>query len=136
VCTYQPSRYHVSPASWSRPAFTSASTAAQSTCARYRAAGVNHQAWLLEWEHEGRDLYPLLRERIAADPELERRVRVEIFRRIGGEQALIDAFFADAIPFHLFTSEFLELARSRLNPGGVWLAGFLIDASPNAQHGE
>jgi spermidine synthase len=34
---------------------------------------------------------------------------------------LIDAFFADAIPFHLFTSEFLELARSRLNPGGVIL---------------
>jgi spermidine synthase len=32
---------------------------------------------------------------------------------------LIDAFFADAIPFHMFTAEFLELARSRLNPGGV-----------------
>jgi alpha-galactosidase len=50
---------------------------------RFRAAGVNHQAWLLEWEHEGKDLYPVLRDRIAADPELERRVRVEIFRRIG-----------------------------------------------------
>lgn len=49
----------------------------------YRAAGVNHQAWLTEWSREGRDLYPLLREKIAADPELERRVRVEIFRRIG-----------------------------------------------------
>ncbi|HEU6444673.1 MAG TPA: fused MFS/spermidine synthase [Gaiellaceae bacterium] len=32
---------------------------------------------------------------------------------------LIDAFYADAIPFHLFTSEFMELVRSRLNPGGV-----------------
>jgi spermidine synthase len=32
---------------------------------------------------------------------------------------LIDAFFADAIPFHLFTTEFMELAHSRLNPGGV-----------------
>jgi alpha-galactosidase len=50
---------------------------------RFRAAGVNHQAWLLEWEHEGKDLYPVLRDRIQADPELERRVRVEIFRRIG-----------------------------------------------------
>jgi alpha-galactosidase len=50
---------------------------------RFRAAGVNHQAWLLEWEHEGRDLYPLLRDRIAAEPELERRVRVEMFRRLG-----------------------------------------------------
>jgi spermidine synthase len=34
---------------------------------------------------------------------------------------LIDAFYADAIPFHLFTTEFLELAKSRLNPGGVIL---------------
>jgi spermidine synthase len=32
---------------------------------------------------------------------------------------VIDAFFADAIPFHLVTHEFLELARSRLSPGGV-----------------
>lgn len=32
---------------------------------------------------------------------------------------VIDAFFADAVPFHLVTNEFLELARSRLAPGGV-----------------
>ncbi|MDQ3992900.1 MAG: fused MFS/spermidine synthase, partial [Actinomycetota bacterium] len=32
---------------------------------------------------------------------------------------MIDAFFADSIPFHLYTTEFLELARSRLKPGGV-----------------
>jgi spermidine synthase len=32
---------------------------------------------------------------------------------------VIDAFFADAIPAHLVTHEFLELARSRLAPGGV-----------------
>ncbi|GAB3404557.1 alpha-glucosidase/alpha-galactosidase [Schumannella luteola] len=49
----------------------------------FRAAGVNHQAWLYEWSRDGESLYPALREKIAADPELERRVRVEIFRRIG-----------------------------------------------------
>jgi spermidine synthase len=32
---------------------------------------------------------------------------------------VIDAFFADAIPFHLVTQEFLQLAQSKLNPGGV-----------------
>ena len=32
---------------------------------------------------------------------------------------MIDAYFSDALPFHLTTVEFLELARSRLNPGGV-----------------
>jgi len=31
----------------------------------------------------------------------------------------IDAFYADAIPFHLTTQEFLQLVRSRLSPGGV-----------------
>jgi spermidine synthase len=32
---------------------------------------------------------------------------------------MIDAYFSDALPFHLTTVEFLELVRSRLNPGGV-----------------
>lgn len=49
----------------------------------YRAAGVNHQAWLTEWSRDGEDLYPRLRERIDADPDLQRRVRAEIFRRVG-----------------------------------------------------
>ena len=49
----------------------------------FRAGGVNHQAWLTEWSRDGQDLYPRLREVIAADEELERRVRVEIFRRVG-----------------------------------------------------
>ena len=32
---------------------------------------------------------------------------------------VIDAFFADAVPFHLVTREFVQLAQSRLSPGGV-----------------
>ena len=32
---------------------------------------------------------------------------------------VLDAFYADSIPFHLATREFLELASSRLAPGGV-----------------
>ena len=32
---------------------------------------------------------------------------------------VIDAFYADSIPFHLATSEFLQLVRQRLAPGGV-----------------
>jgi spermidine synthase len=31
----------------------------------------------------------------------------------------IDAFFSDSIPFHLTTTEFLQLAHDRLAPGGV-----------------
>ncbi|WP_167133201.1 alpha-galactosidase [Paramicrobacterium chengjingii] len=50
---------------------------------QYRAAGLNHQSWLLEWTHNGESLYPRLEQRIADDPELQRRVRAEIFRRVG-----------------------------------------------------
>jgi spermidine synthase len=32
---------------------------------------------------------------------------------------LLDAYAADRIPFHLTTQEFIELARSRLKPGGI-----------------
>ena len=32
---------------------------------------------------------------------------------------VIDAFYADSIPFHLATREFLQLVRQRLAPGGV-----------------
>ena len=31
----------------------------------------------------------------------------------------LDAYYADSVPFHLTTREFLELVRDRLNPGGV-----------------
>ncbi|GAB2529619.1 alpha-galactosidase [Paramicrobacterium agarici] len=51
---------------------------------RYRAAGLNHQSWLLEWTTlDGDDLYPRLKQRIDDDPQLQRRVRAEIFRRVG-----------------------------------------------------
>src|SRR3954471_21165292 len=47
------------------------------------SAGVNHQAWILRWEHRGRDLYPALNSAIEADPGLLRRVRVDLYRSLG-----------------------------------------------------
>lgn len=49
----------------------------------FTTAGFNHQAFVLRFEHAGADLYPRLREVIDDDPELQRRVRVEIFRQFG-----------------------------------------------------
>lgn len=46
-------------------------------------AGVNHQAFVLKFEHGGRDMYPRLAEVIAADPELRNTVRAEVFTRFG-----------------------------------------------------
>jgi alpha-galactosidase len=49
----------------------------------FLSAGINHQAFLLRFEREGESLYPRLDERIARDPELQRRVRVALYRRFG-----------------------------------------------------
>jgi spermidine synthase len=38
---------------------------------------------------------------------------------------VLDAFYADSIPFHLATREFLELAATRLEPGGVVVSNFI-----------
>jgi len=80
----------------------------------YRAAGVNHQAWLLEWTRDGHDLYPLLRETIAAQPELERRVRVEMFRRLGYFPTETSEHSSEYLPWFLRSDEQIE--RFRIEP--------------------
>jgi alpha-galactosidase len=80
----------------------------------YRAGGVNHQAWLVEWSREGEDLYPRLRERIAADPELERRVRVEILRRIGYYPTETSEHSSEYVDWFLRSPEQIE--RFRIEP--------------------
>ncbi|MBA2383158.1 MAG: fused MFS/spermidine synthase, partial [Actinobacteria bacterium] len=60
---------------------------------------------------------------VPRDPRL--RIDVEDGRRFlvrhdgPWDAIVVDAFYSDSIPFHLATREFLELARSRLRPGGV-----------------
>jgi alpha-galactosidase len=50
----------------------------------FLAAGINHMAWFLKLEHQGRDLYPILRERFER-PEyyVNEKVRGEVFRHFG-----------------------------------------------------
>lgn len=80
----------------------------------FRAAGVNHQAWLLEWSRDAESLYPRLRERIAADPELERRVRVEVYRRLGYYPTETSEHSAEYLSWFLRSPEQVE--RFRLRP--------------------
>src|SRR3954468_23267699 len=47
----------------------------------YTGAGVNHQAWLLRWEHLGESLYPRLDALLARDGELRRPVRMAMYVR-------------------------------------------------------
>jgi alpha-galactosidase len=50
----------------------------------YLCAGINHMGWFLKLEHEGRDLYPLLRERFEQPAYyVNEKVRGEVFRQFG-----------------------------------------------------
>ena len=50
----------------------------------YFGAGINHVAWILRFEHQGRDAYPLLRKALEENriPQ-DDLVRAELFRRLG-----------------------------------------------------
>src|SRR5450755_727420 len=64
-------------------AFLTELTGADPDRVRFLTAGFNHQAFVLRFEQDGQSLYPKLAEVIASSPELQRRVRVEIYRRFG-----------------------------------------------------
>jgi alpha-galactosidase len=82
------------------------------------SAGVNHQAWVLSMRLAGEDLYPLLDERIRADPELRRRTRVDMYRRIGYYPTETSEHSSEYVPWYLGHPE--EIERLRL-PIGAYL---------------
>src|SRR3954468_15174217 len=84
----------------------------------FASAGVNHQAWLLEWTHEGESLYPRLDGRITADPELQRRVRVDMYRRLGYYPTETSEHSSEYVPWYLHDQR--EIDRLRI-PVDVYL---------------
>src|SRR5438105_722457 len=67
----------------------------------YLGAGVNHQAWILRFQRDGDDLYPLLDQAIERDPGLARRVRVELYRRFGYFPTESSEHSAEYVPWFL-----------------------------------
>ena len=67
----------------------------------YLSAGINHQAFILRFERRGEDLYPLLDERLAADPDLQRRVRFAVYRRLGYFPTESSEHLAEYVPWFM-----------------------------------
>ena len=77
----------------------------------YWSAGVNHQAWVLRWERNGESLYPLLDAKIAGDPELRRRVRVDMYRKLGYYPTETSEHSSEYVPWYLKHDEEVERLR-------------------------
>ena len=61
--------------------------------------------------------------RLAVEVEDGRRYLQRNDRR--WDVIVLDAYYSDALPFHLTTQEFLELVRDRLAPGGIVVANMI-----------
>jgi alpha-galactosidase len=95
----------------------------------FTTAGFNHQAFVLRFEHQGRSLYPELTQAIDADPELGRRVRVELFRRFGYFPTESSEHSAEYVPwimrhdsqvarFRVFVGDYLARSQENLRELG------------------
>jgi alpha-galactosidase len=80
----------------------------------FTTAGLNHQAFVLEFRRRStdEDLYPTLRETIDADPEgLGRRARVELFRWFGRFPTESSEHSSEYVPWFLHHDDEIERFR-------------------------
>ncbi|HEY0534292.1 MAG TPA: alpha-glucosidase/alpha-galactosidase [Actinoplanes sp.] len=81
----------------------------------YTGAGVNHQAWLLKFEHRGESVYPRLDELLEKEPEMRRRVRMDMYQRLGYFPTETSEHSSEYVPWYLHHDE--EIARLRIPVG-------------------
>ena len=77
----------------------------------YTGAGVNHQAWLLRFEHRGESLYPRLDALLADNPQLRRRVRMDMYRRLGYFPTETSEHSSEYVPWYLHSDTEIERLR-------------------------
>lgn len=87
-------------------------------------AGVNHQAFILRFERDGEDLYPLLEEAIERDPELKNRIRVDMYRRFGYFPTESSEHSSEYLPWYLKDQG--QIDRFRL-----WVAEYVTRSEEN-----
>ena len=90
----------------------------------FLGAGVNHQAWILRFERDGEDLYPLLDQAIERDPELLRRVRVQMYRRLGYFPTESSEHSAEYLPWLLRDDDAIERYR-------LWVGEYVARSEEN-----
>jgi alpha-galactosidase len=85
----------------------------------FLCAGINHMSWFLKLEHNGKDLYPILRERFEK-PEyyVNEKVRGEVFRHFGYFMTESTGHLAEYIPYFRKNQKALDLYCDEPGFGG------------------
>jgi alpha-galactosidase len=106
-------------------AFLTQLTGADPERVRFVTAGFNHQAFVLRFEQDGESLYPRLAEIVESSSDLQRRVRVEIYKRFGYFPTESSEHSAEYVPwfmhhddqierFRIFVGDYLERSEENL----------------------
>jgi len=74
-------------------------------------AGFNHQAFVLRFEQNGESLYPRLTQVIDGSAELQRRVRVELYRRFGYFPTESSEHSAEYVPWFMRHDDQIDMYR-------------------------
>ncbi len=88
----------------------------------YKVAGINHQAWFLEFRHNGEDAYPRLRERIQ-DAQIvgQEPVRVELMRQFGYFVTESSGHASEYAPYFRKSPEMIAALRQQFtDPDDDW----------------
>ena len=86
----------------------------------YLCAGINHMAWFLKLEKDGRDLYPILREKFEK-PEyyINEKVRGEVMRHFGYFMTESTGHLSEYVPWFRKNQEALDLYCDQPDFGGA-----------------
>ncbi|MFH1086720.1 MAG: alpha-glucosidase/alpha-galactosidase [Chloroflexota bacterium] len=91
---------------------------------RFTVAGINHQAWFLEFRWNGQDAYPLLRQAVN-DPKLmgDEPVRIDLFKQFGWFVTESSGHASEYVPYYRKTAAMIanELQPQFKNPHDHWL---------------
>ena len=85
----------------------------------FLAAGINHMAWFLKLEHQGKNLYPALREKFEL-PEFyaNEKVRGEVFRHFGYFMTESTGHLSEYVPYFRKNQKALDMYCDEPSFGG------------------
>ncbi|NLM77211.1 MAG: alpha-glucosidase/alpha-galactosidase [Ruminococcaceae bacterium] len=82
---------------------------------RYLVAGINHLSWFLNWTYEGRNVYDLLRDKLAdidnaetQEFEIKESVRLELYRQFGYFPTESNGHDSEYLPYFRRPPELME----------------------------
>ncbi|HUX51638.1 MAG TPA: alpha-galactosidase [Spirochaetia bacterium] len=87
---------------------------------KWQAGGINHMSWFVELSHGGRDMYPVLKEKIR-DPELLKKdpVRFDAMKHLGAFVSESSGHFSEYIPYYRKRQDLIDKHCSTGYNGGT-----------------